>query len=134
MMISLPSALTLSFLLATSCGTTHKAAYDMTWTFEADSTCPTMRHVILHFVEYPAYSYGYCSNELARYLDTLSSGRVSVTFSIYDPSAQLGGGDPVAVGSLHHWRWEFAHMGEFQDSVTGQAPAHPWQRFRASHN
>lgn len=85
---------------------------------------------MLTFVQYPAYRYGYCSDELARYLDSLGTKRVQVAFEIDVPDAQLGGGHPTSVGTLRSWEAEFEHMGSFQDSLGGGAPPHPWEQFR----
>lgn len=102
----------------------------MTWRFEEDGTCRTMRHVMLTFVEYPAYRVGYCSDELAAYLDSLPETPVSVVFEVWKPDAELGGGDPVQVGTLTSWKWEFSHMGSYQETVTSVPPRHPWEPLR----
>ena len=111
-----------------SCQSTREVPYLMTWQYENDHTCRTMRHVLLRWVDYPGYEYGYCSDQLAQYLDSRGLDTVTVTFSIYAPDAPLGGGDPIRVGELTTWQWEFAHMGTFQDSLTAQPLHHPWER------
>ena len=105
--------------------------YDMTWRYEQDRTCPTMRHVVLSFVDYPGYIYGYCSDDLASYLDSVSGSRITVVFKVYAPEAELGGGDPVQVGALKRWRSEFAHMGLELDTLTTVPPRHPWEGLRS---
>ena len=122
-------------LLVLACTKARLATYQMDWHYEDDHTCPTMRHVILQFVDYPAYSYGYCSDELASYLSSLHVQRVQVVFSIWAPDAQLGGGNPISVGSLKHWRSEFQHMGfeqTQQDIRKGLPVHHPWERVRGA--
>ena len=114
-----------------ACSSPQTASYNMTWGYENDGTCRSMRHVVLRFVDYPAYVYGFCSDELASYLDTLAAQTVPVDFEIYAPEAQLGGGSPIRVGTLEDWEFEFAHMGSRQDSVTASAPPHPWERLRS---
>jgi hypothetical protein len=101
----------------------------MTWRLENDRTCTHSKHVVLTFVDYPAYRYGYCSDDLARYLDSLGSQQVRVIFEVRVPDAQLGGGYPVKVGTLEAWKSEFEHMGSCQDSLGGVPPAHPWEQF-----
>lgn len=118
-------------LVLLSCTAPRRATYEMTWRYEPDHTCRTMRHVVLRFVEYPAYVYGYCSDDLASFLDTLRASRVAVVFEVDDPEAQLGGGAPIKVGTLEKWRSEFEHMGMEQDSLTATPPRHPWVQFRS---
>jgi len=130
--MKLMRGLTIVMLAALSigCRQARTATYDMTWSYEDDHTCSTMRHVILHWVDYPNYEYGYCSTELGKYLESLSSTHVPVVFEVYEPSAQLGGGDPIKIGTLTKWKSEFSHMGQFQDSVTQAPLRHPWEQFR----
>ena len=116
----------------TACSAPQRATFEMSWRYEDDRTCDTMRHVVLRFVDYPAYVYGFCSDELAAYLDTLPTHTVPVEFEVYAPEAQLGGGDPVRIGALERWAFEFAHTGTEQDSLTAEPPRHPWERFRSS--
>ena len=86
-----------------------------------------MRHVILQFVDFPAYSYGICSDELARYLGSYGSRPLTVAFEIYAPDAELGGGEPTRIGDLTEWEDEFAHMGSYQEHLSAGKSMHPWR-------
>ena len=121
----------LANVLVPGCSAPRRATYEMTWRYEQDHACRTMRHVVLRFVDYPAYIYGYCSDELANYLGSVPSSQVQVVFEVDHPEAQLGGGAPVKIGTLEHWRSEFQHMGMEQDSLTAVPPRHPWERVRS---
>ena len=118
-------------LMLVGCSAPRQAPYEMTWRYEQDYTCRTMRHVVLRFVEYPAYIYGYCSDDLASYLESLPGSRVEVVFEVDHPEAHLGGGAPVRVGTLEQWRSEFQHMWMEQDIPTAVPPRHPWEPLRS---
>jgi hypothetical protein len=118
-------------LILLGCSAPRQATYQMTWRYEQDHMCPTMRPVVLRFVDYPAYIYGYCSDDLARYLASRPGSQVEVVFEVDHPEAQLGGGAPVRVGTLQEWRSEFQHMGMEQDTLTTIPPRHPWEPLRS---
>lgn len=124
-------ALAVTSVFVLGCSAPRRATYEMTWRYEHDHTCPTMRHVVLKFVEYPAYIYGYCSDDLARYLESAPGSRVAVVFAVEHPEAQLGGGAPIKVGTLEHWRSEFDYMALEQDTLTALPPRHPWEPLRS---
>ena len=116
----------LAFVTLVGCSSPQRATYQMTWRLEPDRTCPTMRHVILQFTQFPAYQYGICSDDVARYLESYGSRPLTVDFAIYAPEAQLGGGEPIRIGSLSAWKEEFSHMGSYEEQPSAAPPAHPW--------
>lgn len=113
---------------ALACQPSRDHPFLMRWHIEADRTCPRMRHVILTFADYPAYSYGLCSNQVADYLESRGGDTVTVVFAVFEPEAQLGGGNPERIGTLSRWRSEFVHSGT--NGSVDPGSRHPWDVFR----
>ncbi len=122
--------------MGAACSTKHAATYNMTWSYgQADPTFNDARNIVLHFVNYPHYHYGIRSRDLGTYLESLHSGRVVVTFTIYRGPRQSCGLKPVRVGERTRWDSQFEYYGyhSWVDSGSVDNDHDPCQGANQSH-
>lgn len=80
--------------------------YPMTWKLgEPNEKIPDTKNVVLTFVNYPKFSIGYFSNEMADYLEKLNAEQVDVTFELdFDTSLKrVVGHTPTKIDELEQW-------------------------------
>ena len=91
-------------VIATFTGVKREMTYDMEWSLgESVEYLPDCQHVVLRFKDYPSYSVGIYSNDLADYLQTLAHKDVRVTFAMTLDFGRTRGFHETRIGELTDW-------------------------------
>lgn len=84
---------------------------------------PGTKHIILRFVNFPDHAIGVCSRDLGRYLESLPTHEVAVTFELRYDVRSMTGFHEAKIGDLTKWDDEW---GYYQEG--GEGKRSPWDQ------